>query len=88
MGTLVQMGQKRHVSFKNGLFLVSKAEIRDKFEHFGPLWWGETPLWWGDPALVPRCGGEVGRHRCGGETLVGTKGPNADGTRCGGETLL
>ena len=39
---------------KNGLFLVYStiADIRDKFYHFGPLWWG-------DPAVVgrPRCGG-------------------------------
>ena len=31
---------------KKGLFLVYStiAEIQDKFDHFGPLWWGE-----GDP---------------------------------------
>ena len=65
-----QMGQK----LKNGLFLVYStiAEIRDRFDHF-------VPLWWGDPAVVSavvgrprcRCGGEpavVGRPCCGGET--------------------
>ena len=62
------------------------AETRDKFDHFGPLWWG-------DPAVV-------GRPRCGGETL-GQKRPVSfqkrpffglphnsrnSGQNCGGET--
>ena len=43
---------------KTGLFLVYStiAEIRDKFDHFGPLWWGDLAVgvvgrprrpWWG-----------------------------------------
>ena len=70
VGTLrVQKGRwARNGSFpfKNDFSLVYStiAEIRDKFDHFVPLWWGdpavvrrprcggETPLWWGDPAVV------------------------------------
>ena len=65
-------GPETAFPFKNGLFLVYStiAEIRHKFDHFGPLWWG-------DPAVVgrPRC--QEGPLR--GRALTGKEGPEGQG---------
>ena len=64
-------GQKRPVSsnyLKRPFLVYSTAEIRDRFDHFGPRFGGETPL--GDPAVV-------GRPR-GGETPLWWGDPGGD----------
>ena len=53
---------KQPFPFKNGLFLVYStiAEIRDKFDHFGPLWWGDHVQTLATLNPKPRCGGNCG----------------------------